>query len=79
MPEDTLLAFADHGRVPNALPIDGGDCEAVLARFARGGIDAGKLAEQLQREGAEAFVRSWNDLMLCIESKAHAVRAGAGG
>jgi transaldolase len=79
MPEDTLLAFADHGRVPNALPIDGGDCEAVLARFARGGIDAGKLAEQLQREGAEAFVKSWNDLMLCIESKAHAVRAEAGG
>ena len=46
-------------------------------RFARVGIDAGKLAEQLQREGAEAFVKSWNDLMLCIESKAHAVGAGA--
>jgi transaldolase len=79
MPEATLLAFADHGPVPNALPVDGGDCETVLDRFARGGIDAGKLAEQLQREGAEAFVESWNDLMQCIESKAHAVRAGAGG
>ena len=79
MPEATLLAFADHGQVPNALPVDGGDCETVLDGFARGGIDAGKLAEQLQREGAEAFVKSWNDLMLCIESKAHAVRAGAGG
>ena len=79
MPEATLLAFADHGQVPNALPVDGGDCENVLDRFARGGIDAGKLAGQLQREGAEAFVKSWNDLMLCIESKAHmAVRAGAG-
>jgi transaldolase len=77
MPEATLLAFADHGPVPNALPVDGGDCEAVLDRFARGGIDAGKLAEQLQREGAEGFVKSWDDLMLCIESKAHAVRAGA--
>jgi len=79
MPEATLLAFADHGQVPNALPVDGGDCETVLDGFARGGIDAGKLAEQLQREGAEAFVESWNDLMQCIESKAHAVRAGAGG
>lgn len=79
MPEATLLAFADHGQVPSALPVDGGDCETVLGRFARDGIDAGKLAEQLQREGAEAFVKSWNDLMLCIESKAHAVRAGAGG
>ena len=78
MPEDTLLAFAEHGHVPDALPIDGGDSEAVLDRFARSGIDAGKLAEQLQREGAEAFVRSWNDLILCIESKAHGARAGAG-
>jgi transaldolase len=78
MPEATLLAFADHGRVPNALPADGGDCESVLASFARVGIDAVKLAGQLQREGAEAFVASWNDLMLCIQSKAHAVNAGAG-
>jgi transaldolase len=78
MPEATLLAFADHGQVPNALPVDGGDCEAVLKRFSRGGIDAGKLAGQLQLEGAEDFVKSWNDLLLCIDAKAHAVRAGAG-
>ncbi|MEO8338558.1 MAG: transaldolase [Nitrospirota bacterium] len=77
MPEATLLAFADHGQIPSALPVDGGDCESALDRFARVGIDAGKLAEQLQREGAEAFVKSWNDLMLCIQSKSHAVGAGA--
>ncbi|MGA9623657.1 MAG: transaldolase [Bryobacteraceae bacterium] len=78
MPEATLLAFADHGRVPHALPADGGDCEAVLDGFARAGIDAGKLAAQLQREGAEAFVKSWRDLLLCVESKGHAVGGGAG-
>jgi len=78
MPEATLLAFADHGQISTALPADGGDCEAVLESFARGGIDTGKLAEQLQREGADAFVQSWNDLMGSIESKAHAVRAGIG-
>jgi transaldolase len=60
------------------LPADGGDCETVLDRFARVGIDARKLAEQLRQEGAEAFVKSWNGLMICIESKAHAVHAGAG-
>jgi len=78
MPEATLLAFADHGRIPGALPIDGGDCETVLDRFSSGGIGPGELAEQLRREGAEAFVDSWNDLLRCIETKAHAVRAGAG-
>ena len=78
MPEATLLAFADHGQAPSSLPVDGGDCETVLDRFARSGIDAVNLAGQLQRDGAEAFVASWNDLMLCIQSKAHAVNAGAG-
>jgi transaldolase len=77
MPEATLLAFADHGQVPIALAPDGGDCELVLGRFVRGGIDPVKLAEQLQREGAQGFVKSWKDLMNCIESKAHAVHAGA--
>jgi transaldolase len=78
MPEATLLAFADHGQVPAALAEDGGDCETVLESFARGGINSGKLAEQLQREGADAFVQSWNDLMASIELKAHAVLAGKG-
>jgi transaldolase len=78
MPEATLLAFADHGQVAGALPADGGDCEIVLDRFARGGIDSVEVAEQLQREGAEAFVKSWKDLMICIESKARSVPAGAG-
>jgi transaldolase len=79
MPEATLLAFADHGQVPKALAADGGDCETVLESFARGGIDAGKLAAQLQQEGADAFVQSWNDLMARMESKAHAVLAGVKG
>jgi transaldolase len=78
MPEATLLAFADHGHVPNILPADGGNCETVLERFASAGIDTVKLAGQLQLEGADGFVKSWNDLLQCIESKAHAVRAGAG-
>ena len=77
MPEATLLAFADHGHVSSSLPVDGGDCEAVLDLFARAGIDSARLAGQLQQEGAEAFAASWKDLLLCIESKAHAVRRGA--
>jgi transaldolase len=79
MPEATLLAYAGNGPVPKALPVDGGDCETVLERFAAGGIDTGTLAGQLQREGAEAFVKSWNGLLQSIEAKVHGARAGAGG
>jgi transaldolase len=51
------------------LPADGGDCEEVLARFARAGIDVDTLASQLQDEGAKSFVNSWNELMSVIAVK----------
>ena len=59
MPEKTLLAFADHGEVGDPLPADGGDAEEVLDARREAGIDTDALAEQLQREGADAFVKSW--------------------
>src|ERR1017187_10433705 len=69
MPEKTLLAFADHGKVKGAMRLDGGDAEAVLAEFTRAGIDHDALAADLQREGAKAFATSWSDLMEQIASK----------
>ncbi len=78
MPEATLKAFADHGRLTGDMAPDGGDCEEVLQRFAKAGVNAARLAEHLQREGADSFVDAWKDLMKCIESKTSAVTAGAG-
>ncbi len=69
MPEATLKAFGDHGEIGAMLPADGGDCEDVLARFAKAGIDLDALAAQLQDEGAKSFVKSWNELMAVIASK----------
>jgi transaldolase len=77
LPEPTLLAFAEHGKVGDLLPPDGGDAEAVLARFGAEGMDPAVLAEALQREGAEAFVASWNDLMRRLATKAEALRKTA--
>jgi transaldolase len=74
MPEGTLKALADHGELGTILPADGGDCEAVLGQFAKAGIDVDTLAAQLQEEGAESFVRSWNDLMAVITSKSAALK-----
>ena len=69
IPEKTLLAFADHGRIRDVMRRDGGDCEQVIAQFSRAGIDDQALAEQLQREGAATFSKSWKDLMDVIASK----------
>lgn len=74
VPEKTLRAFADHGRVGELMPTDGGNCEEELDRFRRAGIDIDALATQLQREGAEAFDKSWKDLLECVSSKRDALK-----
>ena len=69
MPEETLLAFADHGKAANALSRDGGDAEAVLAAHVKAGIDLTALAAQLQADGAKGFVKSWHELLGAIDTK----------
>jgi transaldolase len=76
IPEKTLLAFANHGTPGEPLPLDGGDAEKVIAAFAKAGIDDDQLAADLQREGAESFVKSWKDLLDRIRSKHTALKAG---
>jgi transaldolase len=73
IPEGTLKAFADHGEVGAPTPADGGDCETVLAEFAKAGIDIDALAARLQDEGASSFVASWNELMNVIAGKSAAL------
>lgn len=72
VPEKTLLAFADHGVVNGSMPPEGGDAERVLKQFGEAGIDVGALAAQLQTEGAEAFSKSWKQLLDVIAEKGKA-------
>ena len=70
IPEKTLHAFADHGVVGAAMPADGGDADAVLAKISAAGVDIDALATKLQRDGAAAFVKSWQELLKRLADKA---------
>src|SRR5262249_42713194 len=62
MPEATLLAFGDHGRLDGSLePDDWAGTEVD--------VDLIDLAERLQKEGAESFNRSWDELLDTIARK----------
>jgi len=76
MPEGTLKALATHTDLGELLPTDGGNSEEVLGQFTEAGVDIDALAAQLQSEGAESFVKSWNDLMDVISSKTVAFDKG---
>jgi transaldolase len=69
IPEVTLKAFADHGKVAAPMPRDGGSAEAVLGEFERARVDVSALAQQLQRNGAISFSKSWSALLSKIAEK----------
>jgi len=69
MPEKTLLAFADHGRVGDSLAFSGGQSEEVIEEFRHASIDDTALAARLQREGGESFNKSWRALIASLEEK----------
>jgi len=74
MPDETLNAFADHGKLGTFIAADGGDSSKVLGEFAGAGIDVHALGRQLQVDGAKAFVKSWQDLLGSIDSKSKALQ-----
>ena len=74
MPEETLLAFGEHGQVNGVIPRRGGDCEQVLTEFGKVGIDVARLGADLQTEGAKSFDDSWQDLLNAIEAKSKALK-----
>jgi transaldolase len=75
MPDKTLKAFADHGEVGEPLPADGGDAERVFEAHRAAGIDTDALGLKLQKDGAEAFVKSWDELLGTIKSESERLAA----
>ncbi len=75
VPEKTLLAFAESGAVEGVLDGDTVEADAVVEEVGKTGIDVDALAGQLQADGRDSFVQSWNDLLACIESKRMTMRA----
>ena len=77
MPEATLQALADHGKV-DALPAkDMNDSARTLDDFVKAEVNLSALGAQLQEEGATSFVKSWNDLLNVISSKTAALQQAA--
>jgi transaldolase len=74
MPEETLLAFGDHGSLSGVLGADGGNCDQALAAIGAAGVDVAALAAQLQTDGAESFNASWRNLLKSIETKSKALQ-----
>jgi transaldolase len=75
MPEHTLRAFADHGRVARTLDADPAEAERTLGRAQAVGVDLASVTAELEREGVRSFCDSYDQLLNCIEQKIELVAA----
>lgn len=75
MPEETLLAFAKDGRLRELLATDGVAADLTLGEAGKCGVNLSAVAEKLQVEGRDAFIKSWKDLIAVVEKKAGALNA----
>lgn len=73
MPEQTLLAYADHGGPLALMHPDYAAAERCLATIATHGIDIDALGQSLQRRGARAFEADWASLLTAIAAKTAAL------
>ncbi len=73
MPNETIAAFADHGRVENRIESDREEAEQVLKDLEKLGIDFDAVTHQLLDEGIRKFVDPFDALMELIDEKSRAL------
>jgi len=66
MPESTLDAFRDHGTVEDRLSGAGGEARHQLHRLADQGVDLEQITKELEAEGVEKFVASFESAVATV-------------
>jgi len=69
MPEETILAYQDHGSPQLRLEEGLDDAERLLRELAQAGVDYDDLTDTLEREGVEKFAESFDELLGALSAK----------
>ena len=78
MPEATMHAMADHGKVHgNTMDATYDEARAVFADLEKLGISYDDVVAVLEDEGVQKFADSWNELLGTIEAQLHGDKGAA--
>jgi len=77
MPEETIRAFQDHGRVEPRLETDLDEAQGLFNKLYAAGVDYDDVVTTLEREGIDKFVASVNEILDGIATKRRSRRATA--
>jgi transaldolase len=69
VPDETISAFADHGKVENTLALGIEDAHWAIDTLKNHGIDTELVADELQVEGVQKFIEAFEALAANLEKK----------
>jgi transaldolase len=69
MPEETIRAFQDHGRVGETLTKEVDAARKLFDDLAKAGVDYDDVVETLEQEGVQKFADSFEELLEGIRAK----------
>ncbi|MGH9109961.1 MAG: transaldolase [Acidimicrobiales bacterium] len=73
MPEPTLDAFIDHGRLERAVDTDLDAAHRVLDQVSGAGVDMADVSTTLEEQGVSSFSKSFDELLQSLTDKASAI------
>jgi transaldolase len=71
LPEATIAAFEDHGRVGRSIDSDVDEAAEVMRRLAEEGVGMYDVGLTLEEQGAASFQESFTHVLQTLESRAH--------
>jgi transaldolase len=71
LPEPTIAAFEDHGRLARTIDADVAEAAAVMTRLAGVGIDMDDVGLTLEDNGVAGFHESFQEMLAGLDTKAH--------
>jgi transaldolase len=75
MPEETIEAFQDHGKVEDTVERDIDKATRLLDDIREAGVDYDDVTDTLEREGVQKFIDSFVELKQGIAEKRDALAA----
>ena len=75
VPDETIEAFADHGKAENTLASGTQEAHDTIADLKKLGINTEQVATELQIEGVQKFVDAFTSLANNLEKKRHSIES----
>jgi len=75
IPEETMLAFHDHGTATQSLVVKAGDTPQLWNELLSTGIDLASMTQKLEDDGVRSFEQSFDVLLEALEVKLEKIHA----